>query len=228
MTVKTTRKTWDPYIIVKARDLIKLLSRSVPYEQAVRVLEDNVSCDIIKIGTLVRDKAKFIKRRQRIIGPDGCTLKSIEILTNCYILVQGQTVSALGPYRGLQQVRKIVEDTMKNIHPIYNVKALMLKRELANDPQLKNENWERFLPKFHKKNLSKRKKPMKIRVKKEYCPFPPPIQERKVDKLLESGQYFMTEKEKVERKMKERRERQSTAAQKRRDKREEAFIPPKE
>lgn len=176
ISVSTTKKTYDPFIIIKARYMCQLIARSVPYEQAVRVLEDEVSCDVIKIGRIVRNKDKFIKRRQRLVGPKGTTLKSLELLTNCYILVHGQTVSAIGPHKGLQQVRRVVEDCMKNVHPVYNIKSLMIKRELMKDEKLKNENWDRFLPKV-KKNQSKRRKPRQIRHKseKDYTPFPPPI-----------------------------------------------------
>lgn len=228
MTVKTTRKTWDPYIIIKARDMIKLMSRSVPFEQAVRVLQDDIGADIIKISSFLRNREKFVKRRQRLIGPKGCTLKSIELLTNCYVLVQGQTVAALGPYKGLQQVRRIVEDTMKNVHPIYNIKALMIKRELAKDPKLKNENWERFLPKFSSKNVSKRKQPKHKKEKKPYTPFPPPQQESKIDKMIASGEYFLKEEQKRAKQKKELDARHQEAEKKRQERRAQAFIPPEE
>ncbi|TFY80631.1 hypothetical protein EWM64_g3381 [Hericium alpestre] len=249
MSVRTTRKTYDPYIILKARDLIKLLARGVAVGQAVKILDDNVACDIIKIGNIVRNKERFVKRRQRIIGPDGSTLKAIELLTQCYVLVQGNTVSVMGPYKSLKEVRRIVLDCMKNIHPIYRIKELMIKRELAKDPQLATESWDRFLPQFRKKHLrtseKTAKKHEKLETKNEarkaaglapdaaskpekkvYTPFPPAQQPRKVDLQLESGEYFLKPHEKKRREERERREKQNETTAKRRAERAEVYVAP--
>ncbi|KAF2560642.1 hypothetical protein F2Q70_00014131 [Brassica cretica] len=173
--------------------------------EAIKILEDEVQCDIIKIGNLVRNKARFVKRRQRLLGPNSSTLKdeyhlfafcfvafndfgflqAMEILLDCYILVQGSTVAAMGSFKGLKQVRRVVQECLRNeIHPVYQIKNLMMRKELAKDPALATESWARFLPTFRKKNVQQIKP--KSKEKKAYTPFPPEQTPSKARKLASS------------------------------------------
>ena len=102
----------------------------------------------------------------------------------------------MGNFKDLKIVRKVIIDTMNNVHPIYNIKELMIKRELSKNPDLAREDWTRFLPKFKKQNVQ-RKKPKNVREKKEYTPFPPEQQLRKEDYQMFSGEYFLTDEQKT-------------------------------
>ncbi|CDY44776.1 BnaC02g01110D [Brassica napus] len=232
MTVSTTRKTRDPYIVVKARDLIKLLSRSVPAPQAIKILEDEVQCDIIKIGNLVRNKARFVKRRQRLLGPNSSTLKAMEILLDCYILVQGSTVAAMGSFKGLKQVRRVVEECLRNeIHPVYQIKNLMMRKELAKDPALATESWARFLPTF-RKMFSKSSPKARRRRHIQHSLLNRRLARQEnlllVDKQLESGEYFMNEQKKADKKWREKQEKQSEKSAEKKRMRDASFLPPEE
>ena len=133
------------------------------------------------------------------------TLKALELLTSCYIIVQGSTVCVMGNFKQLKIVRRIIQDCMNNVHPIYHIKELMIKRELMKRPELAGENWDRFLPQFKKRNVTRKKKIVK-KEEKEYNPFPPEQQPRKIDMQLETGEYFMDntnkkKKKKIKKKM---------------------------
>nr|UXY87358.1 rev-interacting protein Rip-1-like protein [Cryptomonas sp.] len=161
INVNTTKNTRDPFVVFRARDFLKLISRSVPVHQAAKIFDDDIYCDIIKISGIISNRRKFLKRRKRLIGVNGTTIKAIELVTQCYVLVQGNTVSCMGKHCGIKQVRKIAVDCILNIHPVVHIKSLIIKNELIKDKRFKNKTWKNFIP-FPKEKQMKFSKPLNI------------------------------------------------------------------
>lgn len=110
----------------------------------------------------------------------------------------------------------------------------MIRRELAKDPKLATESWDRFLPQFRKRHLKTSEKTAKKNdkiaqkvdarnaagiettaedlmkkevTKKVYTPFPPAQLPRKVDLQLESGEYFLKQSDKEARETQKRKQK---------------------
>jgi ribosomal RNA assembly protein len=62
------------------------------------------------------------------------------------------------------------------------------------DEKMKDENWDKYLPKFKQVKMTK-KKNKKVREKKAKTPFPPEQTPRIEDIKMETGEYFLSERE---------------------------------
>jgi ribosomal RNA assembly protein len=218
--VSTNRTTRDPSIFLKAIDFVRLIARGVQVEEAMKVLEDEYCSEIIEIKSMVKNRERFERRRDRLIGPGSQTLKAIEMLTKCCVLVHGKTVSIIGDYRGVAEVKDIVLKCMNNIHPVYEIKRLIEKRKLGQDETKKNEDWERFLPKVRK--TSKRAKKI---IKHRRGGMPDEIPKRKEDIEMETGEYFINAENKVKEKSDARKRCREERERRRRTEEDKYTVP---
>ncbi|EJW04243.1 hypothetical protein EDEG_01475 [Edhazardia aedis USNM 41457] len=153
LKVLTTNKTRDPYIIIKGRDFINLISRGAVFEEATKIFNDNVFCEVINIKQLAKssNKAVFQNRKHRLEGKNGDTIKALQLLTKTYITMEGKSLCVVGKYKGINEVSDIVEKVFQNQHPVYLLKRLLAKRELENDKEIKDQDWTRLLPEVRSK-----------------------------------------------------------------------------
>ncbi|ADM11335.1 putative RNA-binding protein [Encephalitozoon intestinalis ATCC 50506] len=220
--VMTNRSTRDPFIFVKAVNFVKLVSRGVGIEEAMKVLEDEYFCEVVDIKKMASSEKVFEKRRDRLIGPKEMTLKAIQILTKCHVLVHGKTVSIIGSFKGIEEVKKIVVDCMNNIHPMYQIRSLIEKRKLEEDKSKEGEDWSRFLPKIKKSNKKSKKKV----VGRPSGNMPLDVPKRKEDIEMETGEYFVDGDFDFEERESSRERKKKREEKKKRD--VEKYVPPDE
>ncbi|KAG0440263.1 KRR1 small subunit processome component like protein [Dictyocoela muelleri] len=179
--IRTRSSTIDPLAIFTVKSFITLICRGVDIKYAELVFKGK---NHLIIDISLKKKRIFLKRRDRLIGPDGKTLDMIRMLTSCHLFVYGHTVAIIGDK--VEQAREIVEDVMKNIHPVYKIKEQMIKNEFVG----KDVNWRDYVPKIKKSLRRKKNKSFKKNKNKSNKLFPDPPRKRKEDFLIENGEYF--------------------------------------
>ncbi|KAM5587685.1 hypothetical protein ABKV19_006227 [Rosa sericea] len=140
MKVSRATRDQDPNIILRAMDVLELLSRSVPADWAIRVLDCSFQYEIIKIGNQEGGlcnmygitKKQFLARRKLLAG---YVLQVLFELTGCGIFVRGNTIAVIGgSLQGINIVRRIVEDCIAHdVPPLPRVRLMKKKTQKEKD-----------------------------------------------------------------------------------------------
>lgn len=215
MKVSTTDRTRDPYIIIKANELIQLLGKGVELEHAVKVLEDGFMSEIIPIHMMNANRKVFERRRQRLLNPK--ILNSLQLITKCHVLIANKNACIVGDYRGVNEAKSVIVKCFENLHPAFELRALIIKKKLARDDI--EGDWERFLPNIKKTHSSRN---VCARVSGG---MPEEIRERREDIEMQTGEFY-TKSENMNR-ITMREEQRARREQARRAK-AERFIEPDE
>lgn len=100
----------DPLSPWKARHIVRAIGRGFNPEVALRILDDDVALEVIKITDYVGKSKKTIARQKgRVIGREGITRRIIHDMTGVDISVYGKTVSLIGEFEKLAVAREAIE-----------------------------------------------------------------------------------------------------------------------
>jgi len=87
----------DPVMELKVASFVSAVGRGFSPERAQRLLGENAFLETLHISDYTGNRKNRIQRmRARLIGREGKSRKTLELLTNTLISIQGDTVSFIG------------------------------------------------------------------------------------------------------------------------------------
>ena len=100
----------DALGLFTVREIVEAVGRGFNPEISLRLLDDDVALDIIKLTEYVGKSKKALARQKgRIIGRDGITRQIIHEMTGVDMSVYGKTVSIIGDLENLLIAKEAVE-----------------------------------------------------------------------------------------------------------------------
>lgn len=138
--VEATSDKANPITIYKLGMLIKAIGRGFSAERAKLLLGDNITLNIINLRDLgIHTKKTAYTRRARVIGAQGNIRKFLEDSLDCFIAIQGKTISIIGDTKNIRicheaimrllkganisSIKRFIDKSRKNIKYISNTES---------------------------------------------------------------------------------------------------------
>lgn len=109
-TGETRIDSENPVNVFIMSNVINAINLGHNPDRAMKLEDENYVLDVIDVKSMIRrgeDRLKVVIGR--IIGKEGSTRKVIEEITKCYISIEDNFVSVIGPYENISVVHEAIE-----------------------------------------------------------------------------------------------------------------------
>ena len=121
----------DAIKLFALREVIKAISRGFNPDIARQLLKQDYVLEVISLNDYSKEKSHQLRLKGRVIGADGKSRNTLELLTECSISVYGKTISIIGSVENIGNCKRAVE-TLLSGSPHANVyKWLERQRKLS-------------------------------------------------------------------------------------------------
>jgi len=103
-------KAKDPLLALQVENVVRAIGRGFSPEHAMRLFKEDTDFFIFDVHDYVGKKATHVRRlKSRIIGRNGKTKHTIEILTGADISIYGHTVSVIADFESIDIAKKAID-----------------------------------------------------------------------------------------------------------------------
>ncbi len=105
----------DALNLYNAREVVRAIGRGFNPDIALLMLKGDYIFDAFNIEDYasIKTKDSMTRLKGRVIGKDGKSRKTIEQLTECYIVIYGKTIGIIGQAENIANARRAVTDLLR-------------------------------------------------------------------------------------------------------------------
>ncbi|MFC1800618.1 pre-rRNA-processing protein PNO1 [Nanoarchaeota archaeon] len=102
----------DAIGLYTAREVVKAIGRGFNPDFALLLLKQDYALEMFNITDFAPNKNSIQRLKGRVIGAEGKSRKTIEVLTETHICIYGKTIGVIGEAENVSLARKAVESLL--------------------------------------------------------------------------------------------------------------------